>query len=79
MRERLDYYVAEDLEKIVLRSANLLGVGELAGSIQAKKFGDLVAVDGDPLENLSDVAKVRFVMKGGRVVRDDLHAASGRN
>jgi imidazolonepropionase-like amidohydrolase len=77
--QRFGMSPSDALRAASIDAANLLGVGELAGSIQAKKFGDLVAVDGDPLENLSDVAKIRFVMKGGRVVRDDLHAAPGRN
>ncbi len=69
----------EALRAATIQAANLLGVGQFAGSIQVKKFGDLVAVDGDPLQNLSDITRVGFVMKGGRVVRDDRNASCGRN
>ena len=59
------------LRAATINAAELLEVANVAGSIEAKKFGDLVGVEGDPLQNLDDVRKVRFVMKGGRVVRDD--------
>jgi imidazolonepropionase-like amidohydrolase len=51
-------------------AAELLGIRQYGGSIEAGKFGDLVAIDGDPLHRLGDVVNVKFVMKGGRVVRD---------
>ena len=35
-----------------------------------KRYGDLVAVSGDPLTDVSRLAHVDFVMKGGEVVRD---------
>jgi imidazolonepropionase-like amidohydrolase len=64
---------AEALRAATLDAAELLGIKTVAGSIEPKKFGDLVAVDGDPLEHLVALEKVKFVMKGGRVVRDDIH------
>jgi len=35
----------------------------------------LIALDGDPLKDVNELNKVRFVMKGGTVVRDEFHAA----
>jgi imidazolonepropionase-like amidohydrolase len=39
------------------------------GAIAAGRYGDLVAVDGDPLSDIRTLEHVRFVMKGGEVVR----------
>src|SRR5438309_4202602 len=42
------------------------------GSITKGKFGDIVAVSGDPLADISETERVKFVMKGGEVFRNDL-------
>jgi len=42
------------------------------GSITKGKFADIVAVSGDPLANISETERVKFVMKGGEVFRNDL-------
>jgi imidazolonepropionase-like amidohydrolase len=53
-----------------INGAELLGLERRIGTIEANKLADLIAVDGDPLANVADLAKVRFVMKGGAVVRN---------
>lgn len=45
--------------------------GEI-GSITKGKFADLVAVSGDPLADITELQRVKFVMKGGKVIRNDL-------
>jgi imidazolonepropionase-like amidohydrolase len=57
-------------------SAALLGIERTVGTIDAGKEADIVAVPGDVLTDISATEHVRFVMKGGKVVRND--PASGR-
>jgi imidazolonepropionase-like amidohydrolase len=44
------------------------------GSVEKGKFADIIAVPGNPLNDVNEMLKVRFVMKGGAVVRDDANA-----
>ena len=44
------------------------------GSIEKGKFADIIAVSGNPVADLSEMERVKFVMKGGAVVRDELSA-----
>jgi imidazolonepropionase-like amidohydrolase len=41
------------------------------GSIEKGKFADLVAVAGDPLADVTEMERVKFVMKGGVVFRNE--------
>jgi imidazolonepropionase-like amidohydrolase len=43
------------------------------GSIQSGRFADIIAVDGDPLQNIEAIKMVVFVMKDGVVFRKDGH------
>ncbi len=52
-----------------INSAELMGWKDSVGSISAGKFADLIAVEGDPLQDVTRLTKVAFVMKGGQVVR----------
>jgi imidazolonepropionase-like amidohydrolase len=54
-------------------NAQLLGWEDRVGSIDKGKFADLIAVEGDPTRDISEMHRVKFVMKGGQVVRDDFH------
>jgi imidazolonepropionase-like amidohydrolase len=42
------------------------------GSIRRGKLADIIAVDGNPLENIRTLEHVRFVMKGGKVYKNDI-------
>jgi imidazolonepropionase-like amidohydrolase len=53
-------------------AAELLQQEANLGAIEAGKLADLVAVAKDPLEDISELEHVAFVMKGGKVMRDDL-------
>jgi imidazolonepropionase-like amidohydrolase len=46
--------------------------GEDLGSIEKGKFADIIAVSGNPLMDITEIERVRFVMKGGVVVRNDM-------
>jgi imidazolonepropionase-like amidohydrolase len=50
-------------------AAELLGDPQDIGSVQAGRFADLAAVDGDPLADITELQRVRFVMQAGRVVQ----------
>lgn len=56
-------------------NAEILRWSDRVGTVEAGKLADLVAVAGDPLEDITEMERVRFVMKGGVVHRDEL---SGR-
>jgi imidazolonepropionase-like amidohydrolase len=57
-------------------NAGIIHMEDSIGSIEKGKFADLIAVAGDPLADITEMQRVRFVMKGGVVVRDDLTAAA---
>ncbi len=50
-------------------AAELLGWGDRIGTLQKGRFADLVAVNGDPLADITILQKVQFVMKGGVVYK----------
>jgi imidazolonepropionase-like amidohydrolase len=52
-------------------AAEMLGWGDRIGSIEPGKHADLVAVSGNPLTDITELARVSFVMKDGVVVKND--------
>ena len=59
------------LQAEFLNSAKLLGWGDEIGQLKKGFYADVVAVPGNPLEDISVCEHVKFVMKGGVVVRKD--------
>lgn len=57
-------------------NAEILVWSDRVGTIEKGKFADLIAVSGDPLKDIAEMERVRFVMKGGLVHRDELSRAS---
>ena len=53
-------------------AALLMGWQDRIGSVQAGKFADLVAVAGDPIADITELERVQFVMKDGRVFKNEL-------
>src|SRR5579863_3964921 len=53
-------------------NAEVLGWQDRIGSVEKGKFADLIAVSGDPLADITELQRVGFVMKGGKVIRNDV-------
>jgi imidazolonepropionase-like amidohydrolase len=53
-------------------AAQLMGWQDRVGSVEAGKFADLVAVAGDPVADITELERVKFVMKGGQIFRNEL-------
>ncbi|HEY3739197.1 MAG TPA: amidohydrolase family protein [Bryobacteraceae bacterium] len=52
-----------------LRGAELMGWQDDIGALEAGKYADIIAVDGDPLADIKSLQNVKFVMKGGTIIR----------
>ena len=55
-------------------AADLIGRSKDVGTLEAGKFADVIAVTGDPLQDVRALENVGFVMKGGEVVKDQIAA-----
>ena len=53
-------------------AAELLGGATKLGTIEKGKWADIVAVSGDPLKDITEMKRVKFVMKGGVVYRNEM-------
>jgi imidazolonepropionase-like amidohydrolase len=62
----------EVLRAATVNAAELMGWQENIGSLEAGKYADLVAVEGDPLTDITVLQQVKFVMKGGTIVKNIL-------
>ncbi|MFB3922630.1 MAG: amidohydrolase family protein [Terriglobia bacterium] len=63
---------AQALRAATSVAAELMSWQDRVGSIEEGKFADLVAVSGDPLADITELERVKLVMKGGVVIRNDL-------
>jgi len=63
------------LQSATIVNAQAFGWQDQIGSIEKGKFADLIAVSGDPLADITEMQRVKFVMKGGKVIRNDIGAA----
>ena len=60
---------AQAIRTATVNAADLLGWSDKVGSIEAGKYADLIAVDGEPLKDVKTLESVQWVMKGGAVVK----------
>lgn len=59
------------IQSATINAADLMGWADQIGAIEPGKLADMIAVDGNPLDDIKQLEKVKFVMKGGKVVRND--------
>jgi imidazolonepropionase-like amidohydrolase len=60
------------IRAITVNAAEMLGWQDRIGAVEPGKFADLVAVAGDPIADISELERVHFVMKEGKVIRNDI-------
>ena len=58
------------IQAATVNAADLLGWSDRVGTLEPGKFADIVAVDGDPVADVTTLEHVRFVMKGGEVIKN---------
>ena len=69
---------ARAIQSGTIVNAEVLGWADQVGSVEKGKFADLVAVSGDPLADITELQRVKFVMKGGKIIRNELTRIRGR-
>lgn len=57
---------------LATKSSALMNWQDCVGAVEPGKYADLIAVEGDPLSDITVLEQVKFVMKGGAVVKDML-------
>jgi len=67
---------ARAIQAGTIANATMMGWQNDIGSVTTGKFADLVAVSGDPVADITELQRVRFVMKGGKVIRSELGTGS---
>lgn len=65
----LGFPAGEVIRAATIDNADTLGLGGAIGSIEEGKLADIIAVEGNPLDEIEALQRVRFVMKGGKVER----------
>ena len=63
---------AQAIRAATSSAADLIGRSKDVGTIEPGKFADVIAVTGDPLQDVRALENVGFVMKGGEIVKDQI-------
>jgi len=66
---RLGMPPMDALTSATMSAADLIGVSEEIGSIQPGRYADIIAVAGNPMQDITELERVQFVMKGGVVYK----------
>jgi imidazolonepropionase-like amidohydrolase len=61
----------QSIQAATVNDADLLGWSDKVGAIEPNHFADIIAVDGDPLQDVTTLERVKFVMKGGVVYKNE--------
>jgi imidazolonepropionase-like amidohydrolase len=69
---------ARTIQSGTMVNAEALGWQDNIGSIEEGKYADLIAVSGDPLADITELQRVKFVMKAGKIIKNDLASGLSR-
>jgi imidazolonepropionase-like amidohydrolase len=61
----------EAIKAATVSASQLLGLSDKAGTIEAGKWADIIAVEGDPTKDIHAMGNVRFVMKEGIIYKNE--------
>jgi len=67
---------ARAIQSGTMINAEVMDWSDRVGSIDKGKYADLVAVSGNPLADITELQRVKFVMKGGKVIRNEVGAST---
>jgi imidazolonepropionase-like amidohydrolase len=62
----------QSLQTALTLGAETIGWQDRVGTIERGRFADLIAVNGDPLGDITEMSRVTFVMKGGEIIKNDV-------
>ena len=68
---RLGMTPLQAIQTATINDADLLGWSNKVGTLEAGKWADIIAVEGDPLKDVTTLEHVKFVMKGGEVFKNE--------
>lgn len=66
---RLGMPALEAIRAATLHAAELLGMADSLGAVEVGRVADMVAVPGNPLDDIATLEHIVFVMRDGRIVR----------
>jgi imidazolonepropionase-like amidohydrolase len=69
--DKLGMTPLQAIQTATINDAELLGWSDKVGTLEPGKWADIIAVEGDPLKDVTVLQNVKFVMKGGDVVKNE--------